>query len=171
MHEQGSTISPSGPIPSNEEPLFPCAGSPKAALPNVGDPFLVLCFPGPDGNLVPLGADVDDGPAHLVAVLIKHLPNEAQQLLGGDGEPGTVPTGAQPWGRGNTTDRSLEQGHTHSVQPEPVQLGVPLLLGQGDEPAPTTLVLAVLPHGLNAILGVGKGTVRATKYPARAGEL
>lgn len=53
-----------------------------AALPDVGDPLLVLRLAGPDGDLVPLGADVDDGPAHLVAVLVEHLPNKAQELQG-----------------------------------------------------------------------------------------
>lgn len=43
-----------------------------------------------------------------------------------------------------------------------------LLLGQGNEPAPTTLVLAVLPHWLNAILGIDKGMVEGTKNRARA---
>lgn len=85
-------------------------------------------------------------------------------------KPRTVPIRAWCWDRGNTTSRTLQtakQGHTHRLQPEMVQLSVPLLLGQGDEPAPTTLVLAVFPHGLNAVLGMGKGMTGCTKHPAR----
>lgn len=37
------------------------------------------------------------------------------------------------------------------LQPEAVQLGVPLLLGQRDEPASTTLVASVFPHGHDAV--------------------
>lgn len=48
---------------------------------------------------------------------------------------------------------ALPQPGTHRLQPEAVQLCMPLLLGEGDEPAPTALVLAVLPHGLDAVLG------------------
>lgn len=79
LREQDSIASPTGSLP--RDPIAPKPApvqpptSPKGALPNVGDPFPVLCFPGPDGNLVPLGTDVDDGPAHLIAVLIKHLPD------------------------------------------------------------------------------------------------
>jgi len=101
-------------VPAQGPPLFPpqtrphTAHPPKAVLPDVGDPFPVLRFPGPDGNLVSLGADVDDGPAHLIAVLVKHLPDEAQQLPGGEGDPRTVPAGARCGSRGNTAARTLQ---------------------------------------------------------------
>lgn len=71
-----------GSAPPGDAPPLP---APSTALPDVGDPLPVLRLPGPDGDLIPLGTDVDDGPAHLIAVLIEHLPDEAQELRRGEG--------------------------------------------------------------------------------------
>lgn len=83
MHERAASLLPPAPCPGT--PLSPGLPPPhEAALPDVDDPFPILRFSGPDGDLVPLGTDVDDSPAHLITVIIKHLPNEAHQLPGGE---------------------------------------------------------------------------------------
>lgn len=46
---------------------------------------------------------------------------------------------------------------THRLQPQTVQLRVPLLLGEAEQPAASTLVSVVFPHGLDAFLGGGAG--------------
>lgn len=69
---QASLISPS---PLEESQLAPL---PETSSPNVEHACLVLCLPSPQGNFVPLGADIDDSPTHVSAVLLKALANETQ---------------------------------------------------------------------------------------------
>lgn len=139
----------------------------RRPLPNVQHACLVLCLPRPHGNLVPLGADVDNSATHLPAVLLKALPNQTQQLgpkrmmipsAVAHGLPSLrpLPPGDSdqpcplPWGP------SSSSSHTHRLQPQAVQLTVALLLGEADQPAATPLIPAVFPHGLDAILGGGR---------------
>lgn len=63
--------------PRRDPAPTPCQRYPS---PNAQHTLLVLCLPRPYGNLVPLGSDVDDGPTHLPAVLLKALPDQTQQL-------------------------------------------------------------------------------------------
>lgn len=45
------------------------------------DSFSVLIVSCPDGNFISFGSDIDHSPAHIIAVVIKGLTDEAQQLL------------------------------------------------------------------------------------------
>lgn len=44
------------------------------------DGFFVLVVCGPDGYFVPLGAHVNDGSAHVIAVVIKGFAHQTQKL-------------------------------------------------------------------------------------------
>lgn len=165
MHEQGSTTSPIVPIPpSRGSPYSPVQPPPKLHYPMWVTPSWFSASRVQMAILSPLVRMLMTAP-HTSSLYSSNIsPMRHSSCWEEEGEAGTVPPGAQPWGRGSSPGRSLRRGSTHCVQPEAIQLRVPLLLGQRDEPAPTALVLAVLPHGLNAILGAGKGTVRGTKY-------
>ena len=52
----------------------------EVLLPDVCDGVFVLVVSCPDGDLVPFGADVDDGSAHIVAVLVKRFPHQTEDL-------------------------------------------------------------------------------------------
>lgn len=52
----------------------------RPSSPNVQHARLVFRLPRPHSDLVPLGADVDDGPTYLSAVFLKALPDQTQQL-------------------------------------------------------------------------------------------
>lgn len=43
--------------------------------------FPVLAVPGPDGDFVPLGPDVDHSPAHVFTGLVERLANQTQERL------------------------------------------------------------------------------------------
>lgn len=52
----------------------------KRRLPYVRNGLFVLVVCGPDGYFVPFGAHVNDGSAHVVAVVIKGFAHQTQKL-------------------------------------------------------------------------------------------
>lgn len=64
----------------------------------------------------------------------------------------------QPSGESNTVIwlSDTQDDWTYRLQPEAIQVGLALLLRQSDEPAATSSVPFVLPHGLNPILRPNK---------------
>lgn len=66
----------------------------KGPSPNEHHAGFVLCLAGPQGDLVPLGADVHDSSTHFPAVFLKTVSEQTQQL--GPKECPSSDTGSTP---------------------------------------------------------------------------
>lgn len=128
------------------------------------DGLFVLVFCGPDRYLIPFGSDVDDGAAHVVAVVVERLAHQTQELREqrtsvqrvyrravGAFDPRCYPIDLNRV-PGAPYEAITPEDRTYRLQPEAIQVRSPLLLRQRYQPAAASAVPRVLPHGLDAVL-------------------
>lgn len=120
--------------------------------PYVRDSLFVFIVCGPYCYFIPFGTDVNDCSTHIVAGVVESFAHEAQKLQ---------------------EKHScliykcffflffINQTWTHRLQPELIQVWFTLLLRQGYQPATTSSIPFILPHGLNPILHPWKSTFHA----------
>lgn len=80
---------------------FPCSlpvprGWGEGFSPDLHHSGFVLCFTRPQGNLVPLSADVHDSATHFPAVFFKRVPEQTQQLGTKEEGRGSTPPALRP---------------------------------------------------------------------------
>lgn len=112
--------------------------------PYVYDCVFVLVVRRPYRDFVSFRSNVDDGAAHVIAVIVKSFAHQTQELKQ---THFSCYTFIKTW-----SISEPESEDTHRLEPEAIQICSALLFGQSDEPASTTFIPLILPHGLDSVL-------------------